>query len=302
MEEGKIQEITIKNSMNIKAHNYLTYFIGIVCLIGMTSCSKKVVYNAPVAFSQEYISTLSEEKQIASSFVTASKNDTNFFDSLLSDDFSSYDQYWGGEKEGFMLSRNSDESFSQMKPIRILQDSSLVAVHSRMLGDTLRFRWDILRIEQQQIQEHWSNVNDSIGISPDGHSEIDGPTIPEQLELTDSNRALVKQFVNQCLINEDGGARKFFNLGLYIQHDRNVGDGLIALLFEIIRMKLSGTTLKFEYNYHVIAEGNLVLSTSEGFINGKKIAFYDLFRVEENKLVEHWDIVAPVNSFLDSKR
>ena len=287
--------------MKLDTHNYLPLIISVICLIGMTSCSKKVLYEAPEAFSEDYISTLSAEKQMASRFVTASKKDTSVFDTLLSDNFISYDQYWGGEKYDFRGSRNSDMSYTQMKPIRILQDSSLVAVHSRMLGDTLRFRWDILRIEQHQIHEHWSNVNDSIGISPDGHSEIDGPTIPEQLELTDSNRALVRQFVNQCLIREDGGARKFFNLGLYIQHDRNVADGLIALLFEVIRMKLSGTTLKFENNYHVIAEGNLVLSASEGFIDGQKIAFYDLFRVEDNKLVEHWDIVAPVMNFLNSK-
>ena len=273
--------------MNTKAYEYLTLYIGLICLFGLTSCSKKVIYDAPVAFSQEYISTLSEEKQIASRFVKASKKDSTLFDTLLSQEFTSYDQNWGGKKENFIHSRNSDNSFTQMKPIRILQDSSLVAVHSRMLGDTLRFRWDILRVEQQQIQEHWSNVNDSIGISPDGHSEIDGPTIPKQLELTDSNRALVKQFVNQCLIREDGGARKFFNLGLYIQHDRNVGDGIIPLIFEVIRLKLSGTTLKFQNNYHVIAEGNLVLSASEGYIDGQKTAFYDLFRVEKNKLVEH---------------
>ena len=142
--KGYFQEITLKKNlkMNTKAYN-ITLFIVVVCLFGMTSCSKKVIYDAPVAFSKEYISTLSEEKKIASMFVKASKKDSTLFDTLLSEDFSSYDQNWGGKKEKFKHSRNSDKSFTQMKPIRILQDSSLVAVHSRMLGDTLRFRWDI---------------------------------------------------------------------------------------------------------------------------------------------------------------
>ncbi len=277
----------------------LNYFLVITCIIGLTSCSKKIVYTAPYALSAEYISTLSYEKQMAHSFVTAPSSRNGVFNSILQDSFYSHDQKWGGEKNKFIEKRILDTSFVHIEPIRILKDDSLVAVHSRMFGDTLRFRWDILRIEQQTIKEHWSNVNDSLGLNPDKHSEIDGPTIPSQLEKTDMNRALVKQFVDQCLIREDGGATEFFNFGLYIQHNRDVGDGVLGLAWEIIKMKLRGGSLKFKDNYHVISEGNLVLSASEGVVDGQKVAFYDLFRIEESKIVEHWDIIAPIANFLN---
>ncbi len=279
--------------------NYLSCLLGVICLIGVTSCSKKVIYSAPVALSQEYISDLSTEKQMAYQFVTAAKNNDHILDTLLSDDFLSYDQHWGGQKKAFTTIRNTDSSFTQIHPIRILQDDSLVAVHSRMLGDTLRFRWDIVEIKQQEIQKHWSNVHDSIGLNPDKHSEIDGPTISNQIAKTDTNRALVKRFVDQCLIREDGGAIKFFNFGLYIQHNRHVGDGVSGLAWEIVKMKLRGGSLKFEDNYHVIAEGDLVLSASEGYVDGHKVAFYDLFRIDQSKIVEHWDIIAPIDNFLN---
>lgn len=278
--------------------NYLNSLIGLVCALGLASCSKKVIYTAPVAVSQEYISNLSDEKKMAYQFVTAAKSDNGLFEALLAENFSSHDQDWGGAKEHFVKKRNSDASFSQIEPIRILQDDSLVALHSRMLGDTLRFRWDIMRIEHQKIQEHWSNVNDSIGLNPDRHSEIDGPVIPLQLEKTDTNRALIKRFIDQCMIREDGGATKFFNFGLYIQHNRDVGDGLGGLLWAMLRMKRQGKTIKFKHNYHIIAEGNFVLSATEGYAGNEKVTFFDLFRIEENKIVEHWDIIAPMDDFL----
>ncbi len=53
----------------------LVYPAALVCTIALASCSKKVVYMAPPALSQEYVSSLSNEKQMAYRFVTAPKSD-----------------------------------------------------------------------------------------------------------------------------------------------------------------------------------------------------------------------------------
>jgi predicted SnoaL-like aldol condensation-catalyzing enzyme len=37
-----------------------------------------------------------------------------------------------------------------------------------------------------------------------------------------------------------------------------------------------------------------VLTVSEGTWNGTSNAFYDLFRMENGKAVEHWDVIQPV--------
>ena len=44
----------------------------------------------------------------------------------------------------------------------------------------------------------------------------------------------------------------------------------------------------------VVAEGNFVFTASEGKLGGKPTAFYDLFRVEDGKIVEHWDVIADI--------
>ena len=40
-----------------------------------------------------------------------------------------------------------------------------------------------------------------------------------------------------------------------------------------------------------VAEGNFVLVLSEGDLPSGLTALYDLFRVEDGKIVEHWDVL-----------
>ena len=46
--------------------------------------------------------------------------------------------------------------------------------------------------------------------------------------------------------------------------------------------------------HRVLAEGNFVLSVSEGSLGGVHTSFYDLFRVAGGKIVEHWDTIEAV--------
>ena len=43
-----------------------------------------------------------------------------------------------------------------------------------------------------------------------------------------------------------------------------------------------------------MAEGNFVLSVSEGALNDIHTSSYDLFRLSKGKLVEHWDTTETV--------
>lgn len=47
----------------------------------------------------------------------------------------------------------------------------------------------------------------------------------------------------------------------------------------------------YEKNHIILGEGNFVLSVSEGIFMKEKVAFYDIFRIEDGKVVEHWDTI-----------
>lgn len=61
----------------------------------------------------------------------------------------------------------------------------------------------------------------------------------------------------------------------YIQHNISIADGLSGL----------GS---------VLADGDYVLAISEGTFGGVATSFYDLFRVENGKIAEHWDVMETI--------
>ncbi len=53
--------------------------------------------------------------------------------------------------------------------------------------------------------------------------------------------------------------------------------------------------LQYDKIHKVLGEGKFVLTVSEGkFGKGDHVAYYDLFRVEDGKIVEHWDIIETI--------
>lgn len=52
--------------------------------------------------------------------------------------------------------------------------------------------------------------------------------------------------------------------------------------------------MRYTRVHRVLAEGNFVLTVSEGELGGTHSSFYDLFRVERGKIVEHWDTIESI--------
>ena len=50
-----------------------------------------------------------------------------------------------------------------------------------------------------------------------------------------------------------------------------------------------------ENAHKVLGQGNFVLMISEGLFDGIPTAFYDLYRLEKGKQVEHWDVLETIS-------
>lgn len=137
--------------------------------------------------------------------------------------------------------------------------------------------------------EHWDNLQPITSNNPSGHSLIDGSTTITDLDKTEANRTLVTNFMNEVLV-----AHNFTNLGNYIatnyiQHNPGIADGLASVQ--------AATSVLAQLNYtpkKILAQGNFVLAMSavEGF--GSSLAVYDMWRIENGKLAEHWDIIETI--------
>ena len=79
-----------------------------------------------------------------------------------------------------------------------------------------------------------------------------------------------------------------------VQHDPFIDNTVPGLLKGFDVLKKQGITLQIKKIVKVLGEGNFVLVCSEGELTGKHAAFFDLFRVDNNIIVEHWDVLQEI--------
>lgn len=181
--------------------------------------------------------------------------------------------------------------------VRVIADGDLVAFQGRYegFGPTPMVAFDVFRMKDGKIVEHWDNLTLETAPNPSGHSQIDGATEITDLDKTDANKALVTDFVTKALINgEHVDFTQYINPTNYVQHNAQVADGLEGFGAFMGEMAAKGISMKYNEVHQVIGEGNFVLTMSDGTFGDQAQAFYDLFRVEDGLIVEHWDVISPM--------
>lgn len=157
--------------------------------------------------------------------------------------------------------------------------------------------FDIFRFDKDSglVEEHWDNLispTDPVTDALNGNTQLDGETIITNLDETETNKEIVQNYIADVLVGGSWvtAAPNYFNeAGDLIQHSPETPNGIGSFSL------LGDDTQKYddESPRFIYGEGNFVLTMSQGneaneeFAN---IAYYDLFRLEDGKIVEHWDI------------
>jgi predicted SnoaL-like aldol condensation-catalyzing enzyme len=178
---------------------------------------------------------------------------------------------------------------------RVFQDGDYVFIHNatKLHGDEIGF--DVFRFEKGKIVEHWDNLQPSVDKTANGHTMIDGSTKVTDLKKTEANKTLVAEFVDKFLVNGDASVvLNYLKKEGYIQHNPNIGDGITGLQAALKYFAENKIGFRYTKVHRVLGEGNFVLVISEGEMGGVHSSFYDLFRVEDNKIAEHWDTIETI--------
>jgi predicted SnoaL-like aldol condensation-catalyzing enzyme len=184
---------------------------------------------------------------------------------------------------------------ARVNTVRALQDGNFVVTHTEYNFFGPKIGFDIFRFEDGKIVEHWDNLQETAGPNPSGHTMIDGPTQVADAAATSANKSLVKNFVADILVNgQMDKLAGYFDGDTYVQHNPQIPDKLSGLGAALSAMAKQGITLKYDRIHTVLGEGNFVLVVSEGHIGGRHSSFYDLFRVQNDKIAEHWDTIEPI--------
>ena len=183
---------------------------------------------------------------------------------------------------------------------RVIADGDLVALHGTYhgFGPVPLVAFDLFRVEDGKLAEHWDALTPVVATTVSGRSQTDGPTAPSDLDRTEDNRALVTEFAQRVLVGADYSVlTDYISTERYDQHNPEAGDGLAGFGAAAAKWAEQGKDLRYKAVHRVVAEGDLVLLQSEGEF-GEPVAYWDLFRVADGRIVEHWDVVAPVPASL----
>ena len=183
---------------------------------------------------------------------------------------------------------------------RVLSQGNLVVIHgtyenAAAFGAPTLVGFDIFRVENGKVAEHWDNLQPPQAPNPSGRTMVDGATEIVDRDKTAANEALVRRFVKTVLQDGDtSNVTDFVSTETYLQHNPAIADGLDGLGQALAAMAKKGLTMVYTRTPLVVAEGNFVLTASEGKLGDTPTAFYDLFRVEGGKIVEHWDVISAI--------
>ncbi len=192
------------------------------------------------------------------------------------------------------------ESGLELSIHRVLAEGDYVVLHStyvnaQAFGAATLVAFDVFRVEDGKVAEHWDNLQPLSPANASGRTMVDGETAVNDLGKTSDNKALVSGFVTDVL---QGKAPQkiadYVSTETYLQHNPMVADGLDGLGAAMKAMAEAGQMMRYDTTHMIVAEGNFVFTASEGAMGDTPTAFFDLFRVQDGKIVEHWDTISTI--------
>ncbi|MEO8515358.1 MAG: hypothetical protein ABI426_01370, partial [Flavobacterium sp.] len=184
---------------------------------------------------------------------------------------------------------------AKVNTVRAFQDGDFVFAHTEYDFFGPKIGFDIFRFEDGLIVEHWDNLQETAKPNPSGRTMTDGPTDIKDLNKTEANKKLIRTYADDILINRKmEKAAGYYDGNNYIQHNPMVADQLSSIVTALGEWAKQGITLEYNKIHKVLGEGDFVLMVSEGHFAGKPTSFYDLFRIENGKIAEHWDTIEEI--------
>jgi len=178
--------------------------------------------------------------------------------------------------------------------IRAFEDGDKVFLQTvyNFAGAGEQVGFDVFRFDADgKIAEHWDNLADKAAPNPSGHTQIDG-TLEKKDTDKEETRKVVAGFVGDVLRGENPDKlTSYYDGDKYIQHNTSIADGLSGLGSALEAMAKQGIAMVYDKTHMVLADGDYALACSEGTFGGVPTTYYDLFRVENGFIAEHWDVM-----------
>ena len=233
---------------------------------------------------------------------TFASGDTETARELLDENYIQHNLAYGTGEDAFIGSVEylaSADVKTTVNNIRAFEDGDKVFLQTiyNFAGAGEQVAFDIFRFDEDgEIAEHWDNLTAlAAEPNPSGHTQTDGTMEITDLDKTEENRKLVENFLYDVMQgNNLDKTPDYFDGDTYIQHNTGIADGVSGLNAALGAMAEQGISMVYDEVHMVLAQGNFVLAVSEGTFGGEPTSYYDLWRVENGKIAEHWDVMETI--------
>ncbi|ENX33901.1 hypothetical protein F889_02565 [Acinetobacter colistiniresistens] len=241
--------------------------------------------------------------------VFVAKKVKEFSDRYISENYIQHNPFLADGRQAFIdffEKELADHPDSEYSIERMIAEDDLVLLHVRSKLNTdiaTNAGVDLFRVANGVIVEHWDTnqavpENERTAANPEimFNGNRNHATSPVQTAV---NKALVTAFVKGAF--EQHKVREFSERYLadqYIQHNPWIENGKEPFISFFEQLFQDDPAAKYEIK-RVIAEGDLVaVHMRSKLSNEPENAGFDIFRVENGKIVEHWDVnqAVPENS------
>lgn len=199
-----------------------------------------------------------------------------------------------GFKEFFadFLNRTNDRD---IRVIRAIEDGNNVFVHVYQDIDNGAAKWVTTDMfdtdDNNKMIEHWDVIAayTEVDKTASGNDVILGNFELKDLDKTAENKELVKNLINDVFQNGKYELIDKYIHKDYIQHAPHLPNGI-----EPVKKLLAEVDVYYDFIFKIIGQGDHVVSYSKIVISGKEFAGFDIFRIENGLIVEHWDNKEPI--------
>lgn len=280
--------------------------IPLLLLWGILACCSPSTAQSPAAASSDHAnakpSTMSTKATVGTFLGAVLQNDPATMRELANADYIQHNPFIPTGLEPFIqMLPVLQENGTTAENIRMFQDGQYVFMHNiwrnaKPFGADEMVSFDIIRLDEHgKVAEHWDAMTPLVAETASGRTQTDGPTTVEDLDKTEANKALAVSLVEDVLMGKNPNKiTDYISAETYHQHNPDIKDGLQGIVEAVEYLTARNNMFQYTKIHKVLGEGNFVLTVSEGQWNNTSNVFYDLFRIENDKVVEHWDVIQPI--------
>ena len=258
--------------------------------------------SAPAEETMPAVESMTRTEKALALIRTFATGDTETAARLLDENYIQHNLAYGTGEAAFLGSVEylaSAPVKTTVNNIRAFEDGDYVFLQTvyNFAGAGEQVAFDIFRFDEDgEIAEHWDNLAPLADQpNPSGRTQIDGAMEITDLDKTEENRQLVKNFLYDVMQgNNPDKTADYFDGDTYLQHNTAIADGVSGLNAALSALAQQGIQMVYDETHLVLAQGNYVLAVSEGTYGGAPTSYYDLWRVENGKIAEHWDVMETI--------